>query len=129
MARYKQPLVVKEIFLPLAYSDDGSSIEKYKEKYGIDLSEIFDFGDWESLPDSSSVLFTLKIVAKFYFIDLDGFASGIQVKNAVYPVSFIDTENGKCALCAGSKEGTAYISLGFFKNNGAIQLEPLGGSL
>lgn len=44
MQGYENPLVVKEINLPIPpYSDDPITLQQYKEKYGIDLSEIMSF--------------------------------------------------------------------------------------
>lgn len=43
---YKNPIVCKEIYLPFdSVSDDGITLDAYKEKYGVDLRDYLEFSD------------------------------------------------------------------------------------
>ena len=83
---YKMPNVVKEIYLPINPDEDGAglTIEQYKEKYGIDLKELFVFNTRD---------FQVKCnkIAKLYVVNI-GVSSGSDfsslISNKVIPVTY-----------------------------------------
>ena len=76
---YQTPNVVKEIFIPLSYDDNGTTLDEYKAKYGIDLKEFFSWGNGEFTFDTKNA--KLSIVFENYvivpmLIDADDYGTG-----------------------------------------------------
>lgn len=81
---YQMPIVCKEVYLPFeserAYEDDDSySVAEYKEKFGIDLNEIFDV-------DTNGYVFP-KAPVKLYVVLVS--VEGLSNYNLAQPVCTI----------------------------------------
>ena len=118
---YKTPNVVKEIYLPFEGNDDSLTIPQYKEKYGIDLSEIFDVKLGESV-NGDTLPYSLKTISKLYLIDIDGLMSeGVYLKNAVYPFSYCKpTGDRKSNLLLTGIDEESYFSFTFINLDGKV---------
>lgn len=88
---YKTPIVCKDVYLPIDYDWMGTvsefTFDEYKERYGIDLSDIFIFNSVEDV--------RLKPFIKAYFVivsDLDLFSGKvipIEIKRTESAIQFI----------------------------------------
>lgn len=63
---YETPNVAKTIIIPLQETDSGSTLEEYKNKYGIDLEEVF------GISINESVVHIFKRQNCIYFVSFDG---------------------------------------------------------
>lgn len=77
---YKTQLVVKEVYLPIDRSDDGITIEQYKEKYGIDLYDVFIINKKEGKNDYDILP---KSFFKIYFVVPVVILDGLEGSGAV----------------------------------------------
>lgn len=85
---YKTPLVVKEVYLPIDYSDDGITIEQYKEKYGIDLYDVLiikknkDGNTYDIFPKSICKIYLIVPVVILDGLDASGAVCVVPVGSA-----------------------------------------------
>ena len=61
---YQMPNVVKEVYLPFKGNDEDITPQEYKERYGIDLYEVFNIDQLGNL--------LVKSFTKLYIVYLDG---------------------------------------------------------
>jgi len=86
---YVNPNVVKEIYLPVHTSDQNISLEVYKEKYGIDLHDIFEF----KLKEVNAFIPVLKQMnVKLYFVFEDDAGAGYTESNGKVGMLYTNTE-------------------------------------
>ena len=84
---YPNYQVCKEVFLPFDESDDGITIEQYKEKYGIDLRDYFEFSHEDGIVRKPCL-------AKIYTIQLEtGFVNPLLMGIYDGPSSVIILES------------------------------------
>lgn len=99
---YETPLVVKEVYLPLEYDfifnnnlSFGEFAKLYKEKYGIDLHDIFELvSDGNSNP---AYFVRLKFPCKIYVVALGDYKLG---KSAILVQEGIKAMNVLCMTSA-----------------------------
>lgn len=102
---YKTPLIVKDVYIPFSEDDDGITLEQYKDKYGIDLTEHFDFKD-----DSNS-FYPKPSFNKYYLVTIR--TSGDYWDNRVIPLLQVDNGSGVTSISLffeSDANGTMYVS-------------------
>lgn len=91
---YKMPIVCKDVIIPLDSNDNDITLDGYKEKYGIDLREFFEFD-----ANSDTITFSLNrkntIKLYVYFVNYSYPASPLELIN--------DYTNSRTLIALGEK--------------------------
>ena len=112
---YKTPNVVKEVYLPYPVKEDGSytyDVQEYKEYFGIDLEDLFNFRLITSETGNHYKLSPKNPYTKFYLVNnnSNGFA-----KIGIQPFICIDNPNDANTIRVIESDGLEDILYSYWK--------------